>query len=156
MRPSELVRAMNATGLGRVTNERQLYRHRQRACGAIDRDRKVDLLAYAGWLTVQHCPEREESSPAGSLNASIILNQLKRQQYRCALTGRSLTPEIATLDHIVPVSREGRHEPGNIQILDKQVNRAKGTLTNDEFIQLCREVVAHAGLMPSITQENHP
>jgi hypothetical protein len=32
----------------------------------------------------------------------------------------------------------------NAQVLDKTVNQAKGTLTNDEFVQLCREVVAHA------------
>ncbi len=32
----------------------------------------------------------------------------------------------------------------NVQVLQKQVNRAKGTLTNEEFIALCREVVTHA------------
>jgi CRISPR/Cas system Type II protein with McrA/HNH and RuvC-like nuclease domain len=49
------------------------------------------------------------------------------------------------LDHILPVSRGGKHSIENAQVLHKEVNRAKGTLTNEEFIQLCHEVVAHVG-----------
>jgi 5-methylcytosine-specific restriction endonuclease McrA len=69
---------------------------------------------------------------------------LARQKYRCALTGRVLTPKSCSLDHILAVSRGGEHSMRNAQVLDKTVNQAKGTLTNDEFVQLCREVVAHA------------
>lgn len=32
----------------------------------------------------------------------------------------------------------------NVQILHKDVNRAKGTLTNDQFIKLCTAVRNHA------------
>jgi hypothetical protein len=73
-----------------------------------------------------------------------ILWLLERQSYRCALSGRELLPSTTSLDHMVSISRGGRHIVGNAQALQREVNRAKGTLTNEEFIQLCREVVAWA------------
>jgi len=78
------------------------------------------------------------------VNPQAILQLLLRQQYRCALTARALTPETASLDHIVPVCRGGEHRIENTQVLERSVNRAKGTLTNDEFIALCGEVWRHA------------
>lgn len=73
-----------------------------------------------------------------------ILRLLEQQSYRCALSGRGLLPSTTALDHTMPMSRGGRHVVGNAQALQKEVNRAKGTLTNEEFIQICREVVAWA------------
>jgi 5-methylcytosine-specific restriction endonuclease McrA len=72
-----------------------------------------------------------------------VLRLLECQQYRCALTGRPLTPDTASLDHIVPVRCGGEHLIENTQVLHKDVNRAKATMTNAEFVQLCREVVEH-------------
>lgn len=71
-----------------------------------------------------------------------VLRLLERQGYRCALTGRRLTPQTAALDHIVPIRCGGQHVIENTQVLHKPVNRAKGSLTSDEFIGLCQEVVA--------------
>jgi len=71
-----------------------------------------------------------------------VLCLLEHQQYRCALTGRELTPETAALDHVVPVRLGGEHVIENTQVLHKDVNRAKGSLTSQEFIGLCHEVVA--------------
>lgn len=153
MRPSELVRTLNASGFGPVLSERQLRRHLERAGDTISSGSKVDLRAYAAWLTANGYRAKIKPSFAGPVNPQTLLHLLERQKYRCALTDRELTPDIAALDHIVPVSRDGKHEPGNIQILDKQVNRAKGTLTNDEFIQLCRDVVAHATAIHTTPQE---
>lgn len=83
---------------------------------------------------------RPPSIADGSVNPQAILQLLEHQSYRCALTGRALTPETASLDHIVPVCRGGDHRIENTQVLERSVNRAKGTLTNDEFIALCGEV----------------
>jgi hypothetical protein len=33
----------------------------------------------------------------------------------------------------------------NTQLLHRDVNRAKATMTTDEFVKLCREVDGHAG-----------
>jgi len=67
---------------------------------------------------------------------------LLRQNFRCALTGERLAPDNAALDHIRPICRGGNHTIENMQALTDAVNRAKGSLTQDEFIQLCRDVVA--------------
>lgn len=73
-----------------------------------------------------------------------LLDLLERQQYKCASTGRDLTPATAILDHIVPVQKGGTNGIENVQIVHVDVNKAKNTLTQDEFVSLCREVVAHA------------
>lgn len=73
-----------------------------------------------------------------------LRNLIDRQQYRCALTGMELEPDIADADHIIPVSRGGDHSIENVQVVHRDVNQAKGTMTNDEFIQLCRKVVTWA------------
>ena len=73
---------------------------------------------------------------------------LKSQGYCCGLTGRKLSPQTASLDHIVPVGRGGRHDMSNLQVLDVCVNAAKGTLTQAEFISICRDVVAHIDRTP--------
>lgn len=88
-----------------------------------------------------------QTQPASStpISAPGVLALLKRQRYRCALSGRTLTPESAALDHIVPVRLGGQHIIENAQVLDKDVNRAKNALTSVEFIALCREVVGWCG-----------
>lgn len=142
LRPTDVVRALNSCGRGEVISERQLRRHRNRAGYTICQGRKIDFVAYAAWLTGEWS-DRESHSPE-PINARNIRDLLERQGFRCALTGRRLEPQTAALDHIVPVSRGGEHRMENVQILQKQVNRVKHTLTNEEFIALCREVVAHA------------
>ena len=90
--------------------------------------------------------EAKPGRPTGPVKASNVLRLLEWQQYRCALTGRVLTPETASLDHIIPVRSGGEHRIENTQILHRDVNRAKTTMTNDEFIQLCREIVAYTSV----------
>ncbi|MBI3866802.1 MAG: HNH endonuclease [Planctomycetia bacterium] len=72
-----------------------------------------------------------------------MMQLLRWQGYRCALTGRKLTPDRASLDHIIPVRNGGRHVIENAQLLHRDVNKAKTTMTNEQFIQLCRDVVKH-------------
>lgn len=79
-----------------------------------------------------------------AITATQIMGMIESQDFRCALTGRELTPETASIDHVVPLSRGGDHGLGNIWVLDHKVNVAKGTMTPEEFIAMCREVVEHA------------
>jgi len=81
--------------------------------------------------------------PTGPVTTASVLRLLEAQQYRCALTGRPLAPDTASLDHILPIRSGGEHVISNAQVLHKNVNRAKTTMTNEEFVQLCREVVEH-------------
>ncbi len=89
----------------------------------------------------------EAAAPAiGSpVSTTNVMELLEAQNFRCAMTGRALTPRTAALDHIVPIRCGGEHVIENTQILDKAVNRAKGSLTSAEFIGLCREVVTWTG-----------
>ena len=66
-------------------------------------------------------------------------------EMRCALTGRVLTPETVSLDHIVPLSRGGGSTLDNIQFVTREANQAKSTMSQEEFIELCRDVVKTHG-----------
>ena len=84
-----------------------------------------------------------EAAPlSGPVCFRSVMELIARHQYRCALTGRALTPADASLDHVIPISRGGPDRIENAQLVHRAVNRAKGALTNEEFVQLCREVVA--------------
>ncbi len=155
LRPSECVRLLNSTPLGTVTSERQLFRHRTVAGYRIGEQRTVDLIRYAAWLAFERhkpasarerkVPVSEVAPPQGrAITKRDVLDLLETQTYCCALTGWELTPHTASLDHRLPVSRGGQHTVANAQVLHEDVNRAKGTLTNEEFIELCRAVVQHA------------
>ena len=68
--------------------------------------------------------------------------------FPCALTGRPLDfnkPHTYEYDHIIPTSRGGDNTLSNMQIVCPEVNRAKQNLTDDEFLDLCKEVVIHHG-----------
>jgi len=95
----------------------------------------------SGGYTKEVCSRGESNMKARRVSTSNVLLLLKQQQYRCALTGRELTPQTAALDHILPIRCGGEHVMENVQVLHKDVNRAKGSLTNDEFINLCNDVV---------------
>ena len=82
-------------------------------------------------------------SKSANMTATDIISLIRKQAYLCALSGRSLSPETASMDHIEPLARGGEHSLQNVWIVDQHVNAAKGTMTVDEFVAMCREVVAH-------------
>ena len=163
LRPCDLTRLLNSTDLGPVINDRQLYRHRSRAGFRIGKSSRISLPQYVAWLLEERSTpprsrrnaqrrrrERMTKDP-GCCFVSVpeILDLLQKQRFLCALSGRELTPSSAVLDHIIPVARGGEHRIENAQVLDAEVNRAKGTLTNDEFLELCRQITAtraHGGV----------
>lgn len=68
--------------------------------------------------------------------------------FSCALTGRPLKfnePQTYEYDHIMPHSRGGDNSLSNLQILCPEANQAKGMMTDEEFKDLCKEVIIHAG-----------
>ncbi|TWT44989.1 hypothetical protein RAS1_14090 [Phycisphaerae bacterium RAS1] len=144
LRPRDLTRLLNSTPLGEVISERQLHRHRERAAHRFVFNRQINLVAYIAWLECErHAPPSRLELPGRhrAICTRDLLDLLHAHRYRCALSGRVLEPANAAMDHVLPVSRGGRHSIENIQLLEKAVNRAKGTMTNEEFIAMCREVV---------------
>jgi len=88
------------------------------------------------------CPQGQPVVEIGTpVTTTAVMSLLNEQSYSCALTGRTLTPETAALDHIVPIQRGGKHALENTQVLHNDVNRAKGTMTNEEFVAMCGDVV---------------
>ena len=61
-----------------------------------------------------------------------------------AKSGIELTPETAALDHITPVALGGEHSVANLQWLNCEVNRMKGMLSVDVFVDICKRVAATA------------
>ena len=80
---------------------------------------------------------------SASISAKMIMELIERQNFHCALSNRKLTPETASLDHIVPLSRGGTHDLSNLWVLEHLVNTAKGTMTVEEFVAMCRDVAIH-------------
>lgn len=142
-RASVFVSIINATPLGPVICERQLYRQRTRAGDRFYSDRRVDLAAYTAWLIEQRHVGRRRRR-AETVACGDVMRLLQAQGYRCALSGRTLTPETAALDHIVAISRGGEHCIANAQVLHRDVNRAKGVMSTEDFVALCRDVVSWA------------
>ena len=52
---------------------------------------------------------------------------------RCVYCGTSLGLDIATLDHVYPLSRGGNHAPGNLVAACQSCNQLKGSLLPVEF-----------------------
>ncbi len=59
-------------------------------------------------------------------------NVFRRDHYTCAYTGRKLTSAEASMDHIIPVSRNGKTTWENVVTSDRKVNERKRNLTPAE------------------------
>lgn len=80
------------------------------------------------------------------ITAKNLRKMLEQQDYKCALTGRDLTPRVAALDHIIPLSDGGSHTMENVWIVHSEANVAKSTMGLQAFIALCREVAKRSGM----------
>lgn len=152
MRPSEVVTLLNSTQIGEVLSTRQLYRHRQLA-PQVGRNgaKRVDLLVYMAWLFWERrsAPplrgrKRRTAEIGDTLGVEDLRLMLRQQEYRCALTGSDLTPDNFALDHITPIVDGGDFSVENSQLVLKTVNRAKHTMSQTDFIEMCHQVASHA------------
>lgn len=67
------------------------------------------------------------------------------QAGRCRYTGAVLVlGGNASLDHRTPKSRGGSDHTKNLQWVVNRVNDAKGNMTHEEFVAMCREVASCA------------
>ncbi len=149
LRPAELVRLLNSTPLGVVTNDRQIYRNRQKAPRIMVDGKYVCLIKYCAWMVLErHSRKGNRRSKQRRVSGDCIkLGELRallhRQQYKCALSGTELTPTNIALDHIVPVAMGGAFSIDNCQLVTKEINRAKHTMSQDDFLQMCNNVCRH-------------
>jgi hypothetical protein len=92
------------------------------------------------WATIRSAnPKRGWPQP--DLTLDDLCSLWNKQRALCALTGVPLElsgPNGATLDRRDP---RGHYARGNVIIVTKRANQAKGDMTMDEFRQLCRQVL---------------
>ena len=69
-----------------------------------------------------------------------LYQKLEKQRFLCAMTGWNLTPETATIDHIVPLADGGTDEIENLMWVAWDVNRSKGTMSRERFVEVCQAV----------------
>lgn len=81
-----------------------------------------------------------EGPEHAEVESADLKKLLEMQGYRCALSGVRLEPRNAEVDHKIPLSRGGTNDLGNLQWLDRNVNRAKGAMDNEEFIAMCKQI----------------
>lgn len=94
---------------------------------------------------------RSNRNMKNSIKVNFTTNDILDMYYKnpnCSLTGRPIKLEDTKsweLDHIVPASKGGSDGLDNCQITRKEANFAKGNLSMDEFIDLCKDVLIHHG-----------
>jgi 5-methylcytosine-specific restriction endonuclease McrA len=64
----------------------------------------------------------------------------KKQKLICPLTGRRLTNDSISIDHIIHLSNGGTSLIDNIRLVDYDANMARRALSDSQFIKLCQDV----------------
>ena len=80
-----------------------------------------------------------------SFTVDELLNKIGNDPI-CGLTGRSIDLNLSKtyqLDHIIPKSKGGDNSINNCRLTCREANVAKNDMTDEEFIQLCYDVVKH-------------
>lgn len=102
---------------------------------------------FSGRRTVLPTASDIEGTPVttATVRDLLVSEMAKPGGMRCALSGRPVALEEVTLDHVVPSCLGGRDVIENLQVVTAQANTAKGTLSMDEFVELCCDVARHVG-----------
>lgn len=82
-----------------------------------------------------------EEDSCKKVTSKGLMKMIQLQDYRCAITGIKLTPETATVDHIVSVKKGGKNSIDNVQIVHQEANRMKGSLSMDELYTWCEMIL---------------
>jgi 5-methylcytosine-specific restriction endonuclease McrA len=69
----------------------------------------------------------------GVVTAKDWFQILKENQNKCVYCGRSKVK--LTMDHVIPISKGGKHEPSNVLPACLSCNIRKGSKTMKEFIK---------------------
>jgi hypothetical protein len=77
--------------------------------------------------------------------ASHFREILKKQEYRCYVTNRELTPEVTFAEHIVPLRLGGTHSQDNICLVHEILYRMKRYHSIDEIVEMSVDVIKNMG-----------
>jgi len=78
-----------------------------------------------------------------------------RDEYTCQYTGKKISKREADIDHVIPLSRNGRNTWDNVVVCSKEINRKKADRTPEEAgLKLIRKPTkptgAHLMIDPNI------
>lgn len=89
-----------------------------------------------------------------NISMEYLEKLLEKQNYKCALTGQDISPLRRITHNIKPTASIDRIDSskgyieGNVQWVHKDINRLKGSLTSQEFINLCQLVtIFHSNIL---------
>jgi hypothetical protein len=85
---------------------------------------------------------RDSRKPNEVATAAELMGLIEQQEFRCAISGAKLTPSNSVLDHIIPVANGGGNGIENLQWVRRNVNTMKATMSQEEFLKICRRIVA--------------
>lgn len=127
----------------------EVGRHRRRQLPQENASGECDNgQLQGGCPSANQSPETAGEEQGSAISKRGLYQLLERQKFRCALSGRPLTPETAVLDHKTPIARGGRNCLENVQWLHAEVNDAKGTMSQARFVSLCCNVASANGQTP--------
>jgi hypothetical protein len=86
-----------------------------------------------------------ETKAGRGVSPRRLMEKFKANQYRCFFTGIELEREDASIDHVQPISKGGKHDESNLELVHSAINRMKGSMTAAEFIEWCVKVAVHSG-----------
>lgn len=86
-----------------------------------------------------------EKKAGRGLSPRRLMEKFSRQGFRCFFSGLQIDRQDASIDHVHPISKGGKHEEQNIELVHAVINRMKGSLTAGEFIAWCVKVAIHSG-----------
>jgi hypothetical protein len=114
-------------------------KHVRECCIDLQARKQSEMIANGvnGQIRVGETLPSDMKSKNQNVTKTQLMKLVIQQDYKCALTGWRLTPETASADHIVPIANGGLNAIENIQIVHFLVNRAKGTMENHEFVEMC-------------------
>jgi hypothetical protein len=113
---------------------------------AITEDEESDAISVVPEM--RDDSERFASQSCEKASAKELMAMLQLQQFRCALSGDRLTPDVSRCDHVIPVSEGGSNRIDNLQWVTHDINRAKGVMSQDAFIGMCIKVAIWAQREP--------
>lgn len=103
------------------------------------------VVVHAGVQSTMLTAEANAEKAGCGVSARRLMQKFKTQEFRCFFSGQVLEREEASLDHVVPIVKGGRHEESNIELVHATINRMKGSMMAEEFVQWCVKVAVHSG-----------
>lgn len=109
-----------------------------------NRRKKHPFVVISGYINSNYklvCFRNKMQFEDSDLIKPIDLWRLaKKQKCTCSLSGRKLTPENVSADHIIPVSRGGKNHPTNLRLVISDINKMRNNHKTEYFIELCKSV----------------